>query len=233
MYGNNSLQLKRYVFGVDSRSMKTLLPKCLLLMSLIALFQGCSTAPKKTKGLYAKEKFGNFDRVYVPNEASLISQMISVVQPELDAVSREKIADDISKAISKYKVEPQIVIALIDTESNFKYSKVSSTGDLSLGQINVEVWNKEFKRLKMPLIQKSKLTTVDQAYAMETMAKILNILKTRHAKRDRRWYARYHSNTTKYKMDYLRKIEVRMRMLSAVHTPTSPKALAHTSQNTP
>lgn len=214
--------------------MKTLLPKCILVLVCLALFQGCSTTTKKPKNKIAHEKFGNFDKVYIPNEAPLIAQMISIVQPELEINSRNKIANDIHHAIKKYKVEPQIVVSLIDTESNFKYSMVSSTGDLSLGQVNVEVWNQEFERMKLPLIKKELLVSEDQGYAMEKMAQILSILKSRHAKKDRRWYARYHSNTTKYKMDYLRKIEIRMKMLAnaRITTPTKTIALS-TSQISP
>lgn len=164
------------------------------------------------------EKFGNFDKVYVPNEAPIIAQMISIVQPELDHNIRNQVALDISRAITKFSVEPQIMVALIDTESNFQYSKVSTTGDLSIAQVNVDVWNKEFTRLKMPMIKKKDLVKKDQQYAMNVMAQILKILKARHGKSDRRWYARYHSNTTKYKMDYLRKIEIRMKMLSQAHS---------------
>lgn len=214
--------------------MKTLLPKLLLLLGLLLIFQGCSTtAPKKNKKQELYAKLGNFDKVHIPNEAPFISHMISIVQPELEINTRNKIANDIYYAIKKHKVEPQIVVALIDTESNFQYNKVSKTGDLSIGQINVEVWNKEFKRMKMPLIKKEKLIVEDQAYAMEKMAQILSILKNRHAKKDRRWYARYHSNTTKYKMDYLKKIEVRMKMLADSRMLITQKSLALTSQNTP
>ncbi|MBY0414309.1 MAG: transglycosylase SLT domain-containing protein [Bdellovibrionales bacterium] len=202
--------------------MKTLLPKCLIMLGLITLFQGCSTTKtlsKKRSNPY--EKFGNFDRVVIPNEVTYIGQMIETVQPELDAESKDRIATNISDAIKKHKVEPQIIIALIDTESNFKYDKISSTGDLSLAQINVDVWNTEFKRMKEPLIDKEKLVSQDQAYAMEMMAKILHTLKSRYSKKDRRWYARYHSNTSKYKLNYLRKIEVRMKMLSKLHETNS------------
>lgn len=209
-------------------------PVILLALAVLALFAGCSTNVKKTKNKIAQEKFGNFDRVYIPNEAPLIAQMISIVQPELETNSRNKIANDIHHAIKKYKVEPQIVVSLIDTESNFQYSKVSTTGDLSLGQVNVEVWNAEFKRMKLPLIKKELLTVEDQGYAMEKMAQILSILKARHGKKDRRWYARYHSNTTKYKTDYLRKIEIRMKMLADARLLTPGKTIAlSTSQITP
>lgn len=215
--------------------MKRLLSTPLLLLCVLALFQGCSTTKTAKKGKYnlAAEKFGNFDKVHIPNEAPLIAQMISIVQPELEINNRNKIANDIYHAIRKYKVEPQIVVALIDTESNFQYDKVSTTGDLSLAQVNVEVWNAEFKRMKMPLIKKELLVTEDQSYAMEKMAQILSILKKRHAKKDRRWYARYHSNTTKYKIDYLRKIEIRMKMLAQAKELLTNKSLALSSQNTP
>ncbi len=197
--------------------MKTPLSKVLIIL-VLAFLQSCSSTPSAKKSANKKssgmEKFGNFDKVYIPNEAPIIAHMISIVQPELDHNIRNKVAADISRAISKFKVEPQIMVALIDTESNFQYSKVSTTGDLSIAQVNVEVWNREFTRMKMPLIKKKDLVKKDQQYAMNVMAQILTILKSRHGKSDRRWYARYHSNTTKYKMDYLRKIEVRMKMLS-------------------
>jgi hypothetical protein len=217
--------------------MKTLLTKCLLGLFVLALFQSCASAPKKpvkTQSQRFYEKLGNFDKVYIPNEAPLISQMISIVQPELEDNERNKIANDIHHAIRLHKVEPQIIVALIDTESDFQYQKVSSTGDLSLGQINVDVWNEEFARMKIPLIDKSKLTTEDQSYAMEVMAQILHILKHRYGKKDRRWYARYHSNTKKYKMAYLKKIEVRMKLLAqAKEHLTTQKSLALSSQNSP
>jgi hypothetical protein len=186
---------------------------------MLILFQGCATNnSKKNNSKISKEVFGNFDQAPIPNEVPLISEMIFIVQPELESNLRNKFAKSIYLAVKKYKVEPQIMVALIDTESNFKYQTVSTTGDLSLGQLNVDVWNIEFKRLKLPLINKDLLINADQTYALEKMALILEILKARHAKKDRRWYARYHSNTNKYKMDYLRKIEIRMKILSLSKT---------------
>lgn len=212
--------------------MKALLTRILLALAVSALLAGCSTNVKNSKNKMSHEKFGNFDIVHVPNKAPLIAQMISVVQPELEVNTRNKIANDIHHAIKKYKVMPQIIVSLIDTESNFQFSKVSSTGDLSLGQVNVEVWNAEFKRLKLPLIKKELLVLEDQGYAIEKMAQILSILKARHAKKDRRWYARYHSNTTKYKTDYLRKIEIRMKMLADARIFTSDKTVALSASQT-
>lgn len=185
-----------------------------LILATAVVLQGCAGTSKKGPKKPESPKYGDFDKVVIPNKAPIIARMISTVQPELDLNTRNKIANDIHHAIKKFKVEPQIMVALIDTESNFNAEKISSTGDLSIAQINVEVWNQEFQRMKIPLIKKSELMKKDQAYAMDTMARILSILKSRHGKKDRRWYARYHSNTTKYKTDYLQKIEIRMKMLA-------------------
>lgn len=190
------------------------------LITFLVVLVGCSTTtitPKKEKIVKKKSeelRLGNFDKVYIPNEAPKIAKMISIVQPEIEINFRNKIANNIQSAVKKYNVEPQIIVALIDTESNFHSDKVSTTGDLSIAQVNLRVWNKEFERMKMPLIEKEKLITTDQTYAIHTMTQILSIIKKRFGNKDRRWYARYHSNTKKYKNEYLRRIEVRMKMLS-------------------
>ena len=51
--------------------MKTLLPTPLLLLCILSLFQGCATSKnaKKSKYNLTHEKFGNFYKIYVPNEA--------------------------------------------------------------------------------------------------------------------------------------------------------------------
>jgi hypothetical protein len=179
---------------------------------------GCSTNKLKNKSakkIRTEElKLSNFDQVNIPKESIAIAKMIEIVQPELDGKFRVDFANIIESASKHYHIEPQIIVALIDTESNFKAEKVSTTGDLSIAQVNVDVWNKEFERMKLPLIKKHKLTNKDQTYAVFTMAQILSILKKRHLKHDRRWYARYHSNTTKYKHEYLKRIEVRMKLLN-------------------
>lgn len=159
-----------------------------------------------------RDNFGDFDKVHVPNKPPVIAKMISVLKPDFDSAQTQDVALKIHQAFSKYKIEPQIVVAIIDTESSFNHDVVSSTGDLSLAQVNVDVWNKEFVRMKMNPIETEKLKA-DQAYSLEVMAQILHILKTRYAKNDRRWYARYHSKTKKHKRVYLAKLETRMKML--------------------
>ncbi|MGZ3809213.1 MAG: transglycosylase SLT domain-containing protein, partial [Bacteriovorax sp.] len=192
-----------------------------LLLSIL-LAQSCSSlapAKKENKKIAKKRKghlppnFENFDHKPFPNDAFIIANMIAIVKPELDDDERDTIASQMSLAIKKHKVAPQIMVAIIDTESDFKSDKVSSTGDLSLAQINVEVWNKEFTRIKKDPIDKEKIK-IDQEYALMKMAEILEILKKRYERRDRKWYARYHSNTRHYKKEYLHKLEIRLKMLA-------------------
>jgi hypothetical protein len=158
------------------------------------------------------DQFGDFDKVHIPNKSPVIAKMISVLNPEFSSAKSNEVAVKIHQAFAKYKIEPQIIVAIIDTESNFNHELVSSSGDLSMAQVNVEVWNKEFMRMNLNLIEASKLK-VDQAYSLEVMAQILQILKNRYEKKDRRWYARYHSKTKKHKREYLSKLELRLKLL--------------------
>ena len=192
----------------------------LVIITLTLFLQSCSSlnskAPKKEvvkAKIRPEEKLGNFDRVKIPNEAPVIARMIAVVQPKIDEDRKNKIANQIQRAIVNTKIEPQIMVAIIDTESDFKPDRVSSTGDLSLAQVNVEIWNRELARMNLELIKKDELKK-DQGYALKVMAQILSILKNRYGKKDRRWYARYHSHTLRHKREYLHRLEIRMKMLS-------------------
>lgn len=144
-----------------------------------------------------------------------ISKMIKVVQPDLEKNERNRIAYNLYNTSKKYNVDPKIMIAIIGTESDFRNHKVSTTGDLSMAQINPKVWNKEFERMGLAKLNMKKLKK-DEAYALTKMAEILTILKQRHAKKDTKWFARYHSHTKKYKNQYSVKVEKRLRMIASV-----------------
>jgi hypothetical protein len=162
------------------------------------------------------DNYSDFDRENIPNKPHVISKMISELSPGLNKVERHDVALKIHQVLNKHKIAPQIVVAIIDTESNFQQNLVSSTGDLSMAQVNVEIWNKEFERMNLELIDSEKLK-IDKVYALEKMAHILEILKKRYAKKDRRWYARYHSKTKKHKRVYLAKLESRMKRLEKLN----------------
>ncbi len=199
------------------------------LLLVVLLIQSCSSVnysksvqPKISlkKEMKKPSVLDGFDKKVFPNRPSVIDKMIAVVQPELKPENRDKIAKHMAKALEKHKVEPQIMVAIIDTESNFYGSKISSTGDLSVAQINPDVWNRELVRLKREPIDLTRIKT-DQEYALTRMAEILEILKKRYAKVDSKWYARYHSSTRHLKKGYLRKLEMRLKMLAM--TPSLSK----------
>lgn len=144
-----------------------------------------------------------------------ISKMIKAVQPNLSDKKREKISLALYRASKKFQVDPKIMVAIISTESGFDNAAVSSSGDLSLAQINTKVWDLEFKRLGLGKINK-KLLKKNETYALNKMGKILSILKRRHAKKDAQWYAIYHSKTKKYKNAYDGKIQKRFRAIASV-----------------
>lgn len=192
----------------------------IVLLSTITIGAYSNVKNKSTKAQSIKinsiynnnDSLNDFDRAPVPNRTAVIAKMISVLKPEFSMAKRHDVATKIHQALNKYKIEPQIVVAIIDAESDFNHGMVSSTGDLSMAQVNVEIWNKEFERMKMSPIEAERMKA-DEAYSLEVMAQILQILKTRYEKKDKKWYARYHSKTQKHKSAYLNKLTARLKLL--------------------
>ena len=148
------------------------------------------------------------------NNIDNINNMIAKLKPNLDNNARAKLALEISYAAKKFRIDSRLIVAIIDTESNFDSNKISSSGDVSMAQINVEVWNKELARIKKPLLNKNKILK-NKSYAILKMTQILSILKKRYEKKDVKWYARYHAKNHKYKDDYVKKIEKRLNLIAS------------------
>ena len=145
----------------------------------------------------------------------LIVKMIGKVEPSLNIKNRVRIANSLSQVAKKYKIDPKLMIAIIATESDFQNNKVSSTGDLSLAQINPDVWDREFKRLGLEKLNQARLKK-DEVSALNKMAEILTILKNRHEKKDKHWYARYHSHNKKFKTAYRIKVQSRLKLIATI-----------------
>lgn len=211
--------MKAITHTLANRTDKDVFIKIVLLSSIaIGAISGLKNGSSNVQSIkitniyqYA-DPFGDFDKAPVPNKPPVIAEMISVLKPEFSLAKRTAVAKKIHKAFGKYQIQPQIVVAILDAESDFNQNAVSSSGDLSVAQVNVDVWNKEFERLKMMPIEVERLKA-DEAYSLEVMAQILHILKKRYEKKDRRWYARYHSKTQKHKNAYLDKLSTRMKLL--------------------
>lgn len=149
-------------------------------------------------------------------DAKLIAKMIKKITPSLKIYNRQKIALLINNITKKHHLDPKLMIAIIDTESEFDNAKISTTGDVSLAQINLKIWNKEFDRLGQKKLNKVRLRN-DTFYALTKMAEILNILKSRYAQKDKLWFARYHSSTEDLKHIYNLKLQSRLNMIASLH----------------
>lgn len=141
-----------------------------------------------------------------------VKKSVSKLAPHLSSDRQVKVALAIYDNSEKYNIPKKVLLSIIKIESNFKSTKVSSTGDYSIVQINLKIWNKEFKRLGLPSIDKNRIVKSDN-YAISRMCIILNIIKSRHSK-DKQWYARYHSNTPEYNLIYQSKINKIMRLMA-------------------
>ena len=156
--------------------------------------------------------YQNFKKKKNSEQSFIIANMIAVVQPELNEEERDEIAVLLASVSKKYKIKPEILVAIIDTESNFSSKFISSTGDLSMAQINVDMWNREFARMKLPLIDKERVQ-IDLEYSFTFMAQILNIIKHRFQYTDPQWFARYHSGTPIHKNNYFQKLALRLELM--------------------
>jgi hypothetical protein len=77
------------------------------------------------------------------------------------------IAEQIYEQSKDKKLDYHILLGIIKTESDFENSKVSTTGDVSIVQINYKIWSKEFLR-----ISDSKLNGKEKAFLIKVNDKI-------------------------------------------------------------
>lgn len=148
------------------------------------------------------------------HKTAQVQQMIQAVEKSVPEERQVRLARSIAAVSERYQIDPKIIVAIIDTESDFRHHMVSSTGDLSLAQINPRVWSKELVRLGRLPLAKDELHKSEE-YAIERMSEILSIIKERHAKKDPQWYSRYHSNTKKYRGLYQKKLGHKMNLIAS------------------
>lgn len=141
----------------------------------------------------------------------------------------EEYAFWINNYSKKYNLDPYLILAIIKVESDFNQRAISSTGDYSLAQINYKVWKKELARKGVKL-NFYKLKT-NYAYALETMGYILKTLHDTYGKKDPKWYARYHSNTSKHKLAYYKRVNTQLTKIYTLQNlkPKTNKKLKNLS----
>jgi hypothetical protein len=142
-----------------------------------------------------------------------VKKKVSRLAPHLSEERQMRVAAAIESNSKKYDIPKKVLLSIIKIESNFRSNAVSPTGDYSIVQINLKIWDKEFARLGLSKIDRVKLINSDE-YAIGKMCKILNIIKAR-SPRDPKWYARYHSNTPEFNEIYKLKIDKVMQTLAS------------------
>lgn len=138
-------------------------------------------------------------------------QLLVIMNPHLETRQAQGLANIIFEEAGNFNIEPTLMMAIIQVESNFKLGAKSSTGDYSLSQINYKIWNKELKRLNRKPLDFNKLKT-NPKYAINRMAEILKIVYDRN-KQDPHWFAVYHSSTEKLKTRYAKKVKKQLSKL--------------------
>ncbi len=143
-----------------------------------------------------------------------LAKAIVTLSPQVSEEKSLIIAKLIEKHSKNYNIDGPLMLAIIQTESNFNTLAKSSTGDFSLAQINYKIWNQELIRLKKEPLNFTKLKTCPD-YALKRMAEILQIISLRYEE-DPQWYARYHSKTMKLKKKYAKKVNNHLEVINNI-----------------
>jgi len=78
-----------------------------------------------------------------------LSRIIQERQTKLDPIITTEIAKAVHKYSIKYKLPPELIIAVIQRESSFKQTQVSNAGCKGLMQINTKFHQEKLKKLNI------------------------------------------------------------------------------------
>jgi hypothetical protein len=186
--------------------LKVKLLKIVLLFILVIFVSGLSHEQKnaiktKTNLVEASKK----TKYEFKKAASRIEKAILTLNPSVNPKKARRLSAIVAINSVKYKIDPRIMLSILNVESSFDQSAVSSTNDISIAQINLNVWTPSFFKNKTGKPLDVKRLKRDEAYAISRMCLILNYYKGKFPN-DKFWYARYHSSTPKFKSAYLSKL---------------------------
>jgi hypothetical protein len=146
---------------------------------------------------------------------------IKVLTEQQNVEAYRPVAKSLLKYTKVHNMDYRVVLALFMTESSMQQNAVSATGDLGIGQINYEIWQEEFLRLKKAPLDKVKLKK-DTDYAIKRTVEILSILKNA---KDKQWVAKYHSKTPSLKKAYYQRINKQLVKLATADKTKKIKPL--------
>lgn len=177
-----------------------------------------TSIPAWTAELIKSSEINKINALHAQHVQTQLQNTIKKVDEAIYAViklpdrERLRFATLITLSCKKYNLDPRIMVAILKVESDFKQKAVSHTGDYSVAQINFKVWAKNFRKLDREPLHFQRLKE-DDAYAIFRMGEILHNLDTNFSKKDEFWFARYHSNTPKFKNAYIKKLQVNLKKL--------------------
>lgn len=160
--------------------------------------------------VFAQNSYEN-GRLFCVNKCLKICKFVKKVNPRISEATAIDIQESINFYSQERNIDPDIIAAILATESHFKPHKVllnqNKTIDVGICQINT-IWVKEFKRLKRRPLKLMDLKNID--YCIDRMTEILAI----HKNESKNWYSKYHSKTKKLRKIYEKKIKKNLSLLS-------------------
>ena len=140
-------------------------------------------------------------------DTMIISSAIQILNPKIKVHYANQLSHYIRKVAKMFELDYRLFVLILKVESDFNQKAVSSTGDLSIAQIYHKYWMNPKRRSK--LIRTGHLLDnilEHEFYALMVMGEILK-LNQNHSVEDLYWFARYHSNTPKFKNIYINKMK--------------------------
>ena len=196
---------------------------------LILLFLSGFFSTKPAAALTARESLSIY-LLQHPFETQLIKDSIKILAPNTSEARRQKLAVAIHWSSQQYQIHPQVILAIIGVESDFRQI-TNSHGDISLIQINFDIWDREFKRLGRKPLNKARLKRFP-SYGIMRGTEILRIYKDRAHPLDPYWFTLYHSTTEKLRTRYLTKVKSKLSQIEHLWL-LSPKNLFISKNNLP
>ncbi len=121
-------------------------------------------------------------------------------KPTINKDYAEKLSFIIIKESKENNIDPKIISAIFMQESSYKLSVINKKSqDYSIGQINI-------KNIDYYNLDKERLL-IDLSYSVKSTLLILKNLKIKYAKKEKKYWSRYHSFKPSYRKKYEKLIE--------------------------
>lgn len=160
----------------------------------------------------------------IEDASKILQKRLKITQKKADRIGTLVIFSS-----QKYSIDPRLMLAIIKVESGFNQTAHNSysckfkretnknrCGDHSVAQINYHIWKDEFLKNGRKPLDFNKLKN-DDAYAIFRMAEIISILQTNFSKKEKNWYARYHSNDPIRKKNYQAKVDKEFNKIKEIN----------------